>query len=149
MSLLIKSIRLSCILLLFFSTLFMVSCVNDRSLNKKVMGGRLVIKNDILDKEFNSFFVDSIITAQGIMPYKKFLSPGDRIELPYKKIKKLRFVRQYVDHAKVYTISCPMSLDEEVTIKLIDVHTNRIAGGCFLTQRGVMTKGGVVRWEGA
>jgi hypothetical protein len=44
-------------------------------------------------------------------------------------------------------VSCPSGLDAEVTMKLIDVHTNRLGGGCRLRKRGDMNAGGIVKWE--
>jgi hypothetical protein len=112
-----------------------------------VPGGRIIVRNDILDKEYNSFYVDQIISAHGMMPYRRSLSPGEQTELPYRNIRQIRFVRQYADHAKVYMVSCPSGLDAEVTMKLIDVHTNRLGGGCRLRKRGDMNAGGIVKWE--
>ncbi|HMO18612.1 MAG TPA: hypothetical protein PKA63_10240 [Oligoflexia bacterium] len=59
----------------------------------------------------------------------------------------MRFIRRYEDHSKVYQVDCPSDFDLVMTIKLIDVHTNRLSGGCRLTKRGKMTGGGLVKWE--
>ncbi len=129
-------------LLLSVLVLLSVSCSKE-----KIPGGRIIVRNDILDKEYNVFFVDQIVSANGMVPFRKSLSPGEQFTLPYKNIRKLRFIRQYADHAKVYQVTCPASLQVEVVMKLIDVHTNRLGGGCSLTKRGTMNKGGIVTWE--
>jgi hypothetical protein len=115
--------------------------------SEKIPGGRVIVGNDILDKEFNSFFIDQIITSRGMMGVRKKLAPGEEYVIPYPGIRKIRFVRAYADHSKVYQVTCPSTLDTEVTLKLIDVHTNRLGGGCALVKRGKMSTGGLVRWE--
>jgi hypothetical protein len=115
--------------------------------SEKIPGGRVIVRNDILDKEFNSFFIDQIITPRGMMGLRKKLIPGEEFIIPYPEIRKIRFVRAYADHSKVYLVTCPSTLDTEVTMKLIDIHTNRLGGGCLLVKRGKMNAGGIVRWE--
>ncbi len=114
---------------------------------KFVEGGQITIRNDIMDKEFNSFQVDRIVSNNGLVPYKKELKPGDEVVLPIQGIRELRFKRRYADHFKVYEVSCPSDFNEVVQMKLIDVHTNKLQGGCNLRRRGRMTLGGLVKWE--
>lgn len=129
--------------ILFCSVFFagIISCSE-----AKVDGGEVVIRNDILDKDYNQIQVDRIITSRGASGYRKVLKPGDEVRLPFKHIRSLRFTRRYADHSKVYIVACPKDFDRRVTFKLIDVHTNRLAGGCELRKRGRMERG-VVDWE--
>lgn len=129
------------ILLLFTLLLTLSACGGE-----KVKGGQIVIRNDILDKKYNSFTVDRVLTARGATGFRKTLKPGDEEVLPFKSIRSLRFVRRYADHSKVYIVSCPKGFDTKVQFKLIDVHTNRLGGGCELRKRGRMERG-VVDWE--
>lgn len=115
--------------------------------NKNSKAGTITIKNDILDKEFNTFVVDELLTQNGLSSSKYVLKPGERVSLKQKRISTMRLLRKYADHSKVYLVRCPDELLEDITIKLIDVHTNRLSGGCSLEKRGVMTKGGFVKWD--
>ena len=113
---------------------------------EKIPGGRLVIRNDILDKQFNTFTIDELLTSSGRGDFRKTLRPGDEITVPQKHVLSLRFTRRYEDHSKVYIVRCPEELDEEVRMKLIDVHLNRLSGGCVLSRRGEI-RGGTTVWE--
>ncbi len=113
---------------------------------EKVKGGQITIRNDILDKKYNTFQVDRVITANGSSGFRRLLKPGDEVELPFKWIRSIRFTRRYSDHSKVYVVSCPKGFGEKVQFKLIDVHTNRLGGGCELRKRGRKERG-IVDWE--
>jgi len=110
-------------------------------------GGEITVRNDILDKEYNTFTVDKLVTGKGLSSYKVSLKPGQSVVLPFSGIREMRFSRRYHDHSKVYEVSCPADFDRVVTIKLIDVHTNKMSGGCELSRRGTMSLGGLVKWE--
>lgn len=113
----------------------------------KVAGGKITLQNDILDKEYNTFRVDQVVTGQGATGFSVVLKPGDRITIPHKHIRSLRFVRQYKDHDNIYEVTCPADFNRQTTVKLIDVHTNRLSGGCELTRRGTQEHGQYVKWE--
>lgn len=131
------------ILINIFLLMILVSCAVE-----KTPGGEITIRNDILDKEFNSFSIDQVITSKGAAPYSKILHPSNEIVLPFKNITSFRVVRRYEDHSKVYIVKCPSNHDEKVLMKLIDIHSNRIKGSCKLIKKGEMkVSGGLVRWE--
>ncbi len=111
-----------------------------------VTGGRITIRNDILDKEYNSFVVDEVLSGAGATGYRKELRPGDEVTLPFKHITSLRFTRRYADLSRVYIVHCPEDFDRAVTMKLIDVHTNRLHGGCALVKKGEL-RSGTIHWE--
>lgn len=113
---------------------------------RTVPGGRVIIRNDILDKEFNAFTVDDVMTDAGRCEFRKTFRPGDSASIPYQHVRAMRFSRRYRDHTKLYVVTCPDDFDKEITVKLIDVHTNRLGGGCALSKRGE-TRGGVTTWE--
>ena len=115
--------------------------------DEEVPGGQITIQNDILDKEFNSFTVDSVTTVSGATGYRKTLKPGERSTIPHKNITGLRFTRRYKDHSKIYLVTCPAEFKARTTVKLIDVHSNRLRGGCVLSRYGTMNEGGFMRWE--
>jgi hypothetical protein len=112
----------------------------------QIEGGEITIKNDIQDRSYNVVQVSHVATARGRKSYRVSLNPGQHVVIPYKHIRSLRFTRRYKDHAKVYEVTCPKGFDRQITMKLIDVHTNRIAGGCKLTRKG-KARYGSIKWE--
>ncbi len=131
-----------CLRFLVLAAIFgAVACGGER-----VKGGQITVRNDILDKKYNTFIVDRVVTARGATGFRKLLKPGEEAVLPFKAIRSLRFTRRYADHSKVYVVACPKDFGEKVQFKLIDVHTNRLSGGCELRKRGRMERG-VVDWE--
>lgn len=112
-----------------------------------VPGGEITIKNDIPDREYNSYVVDRVIARSGMTGFRKTIKPGEQVVIPQKGIKSLRFTRRYKDFSRVYVVKCPPGFNKRVTMKLIDVHTNRLRGGCKLVKRGVREHGGYVKWD--
>ena len=112
-----------------------------------VEGGEIQIRNDLLDKEYNSFQIDSVVAKNGAMPFRKVLKPGEGVTLPFKGVRSLRVIRRYPDHSKVYVVQCPADFDRKVTMKLIDIHSNRLSGGCVLSKRGKQERGGLTKWD--
>lgn len=112
-----------------------------------VPGGRVIIRNDVLDKEYNSFVVDAVRTKAGLQGFRKSLNPGDEVVLPFKNVRALRVSRQYSDHTKVYQVECPADLNVQVQMKLIDIHTNRLQAGCVLRKRGERSRSGIMKWD--
>ncbi len=84
--------------------------------------GQILVKNDSQDREYNIVK----LSASGV---SYTLKPGDSELLP-KGVTKISFSRAYKDHTKQYTIKCPDQLTKGIMIKLIDVHTGRLPGGC-------------------
>ena len=120
-----------------------VSCCSSESSNE----GLITIRNDIQDKDFNIVEIDQIVSTAGQGGYDKRLSPGQAVRLPFKTVLSFRVTREYPDHDKVYLVKCPMSLEKEVTMKLLDIHTGKISGGCRLAQKGKRITGGYIKWE--
>ena len=112
-----------------------------------IPGGRVIIRNDVLGKDYNSFVIDSVRTKAGLQGFRKSLSPGDEVILPFKNVRALRVSRQYSDHTKVYHVECPSDLNVQVQMKLIDIHTNRLQGGCVLRKRGERARSGIMTWD--
>lgn len=124
-----------------FLLLFLFGCETE-----SIPNGRILVRNDIGDKNYNSFVIDQVVTKAGLAGFRKVLEPGERILLPQKGIRKLRFTRKYEDHSKVYVVKCPDKLASGIVMKLIDVHTNRIKGDCKLVKKGKKVSG-VTHWE--
>lgn len=111
-----------------------------------VPGGEITIRNDIQDEEFNEVTVSHIVAKSGGGAYRVTLKPDQSVVLPHKGISSLTFSRRYKDHTNVYVVGCPSGFDKQITMKLIDVHLNKLRGGCLLRQKGV-EKNGFVDWE--
>ncbi len=120
----------------------LVACSGDT-----VPPGRVLIRNDILDKEHNSYVIDQVVTSAGLMPFRMTLKPMQKVLLPYKEIKSLRFARAYQDYTAVYEVRCPGKPDQAgFLLKLIDIHLNRMSGGCQLKRKG-KTSHGKTEWD--
>ena len=115
--------------------------------DEKVPGGRITIKNDILDKEYNVISIDQVVSNKGMSSFKASLSPGQEVTIPQKNVRSLRFTREYEDHAKIYVVQCSKKLNKQITMKLIDIHLNKLSGGCKLVKRGKQEHGSYVKWE--
>lgn len=118
-------------------------CSGDKSTDK--VG--VTIRNDVQDKEYNNIEIDQLVTTTGQGSYKVKLSPGEEVSLPFEKVLSFRVTREYPDHDKVYLVKCPMNLKKPVTMKLLDIHTGKISGGCRLAQKGVRVEGGWIKWD--
>jgi hypothetical protein len=101
------------------ATLFIIS---SGCADSSVPAGRILVRNTSEDKTFNVVEVSA--------GNKNFsLKPGDEALLP-KGVSKIYFSREYSDHTKRYVVECPANPPKGIAMKLLDVHLNRIAGGC-------------------
>lgn len=90
-------------------------------------GVGITIKNDIRDASYNVIQIQS----SGAVTTSGSLKPGQRMNVPGSGALKFTFSRKYSDHTKVYKVECP-ARSKRSRLKLIDVHLNRMAGGCKL-----------------
>jgi len=97
--------------------LFLVACAGDN-----VPAGRILVKNDSQDREYN------VITVSGGGSFAS-LKPGERFLLP-KGIKSFSVQRRYRDYTRAYSVNCPPLGDQGISMRLIDIHVNRMPGGC-------------------
>ncbi len=88
--------------------------------------GRIMVKNDSQDSEYNVISV----SGGGMSVY---LKPGERVVLPA-STRTLSVQRRYKDYTRSYSVECPQPGARGIFIKLIDIHVNRIAGGCKTTR---------------
>ncbi len=93
------------------------ACSGDRA-----PAGRIMVKNDSQDREFNVISV----SGGGV---SSSLRPGERVTLP-PSTRAFSVQRRYRDYTRSYTVECPAPGTRGIFIKLIDIHVNRIAGGC-------------------
>lgn len=91
------------------------------SCDSAVPDGRIRIKNDIQDSSYN------IISVSGAGSFS--LKPGES-KLLSKGSTYFSLSRRYKDYTRNYTIRCPSHINTGITIKMIDAHLNRMAGGC-------------------
>ena len=81
-----------------------------------------MVKNDSQDRSYN------VITVSGGGAYGA-LKPGEKIILP-SGTKNFSVERRYKDYTRSYSVVCPPLSGRGILVKLIDIHVNRIAGGC-------------------
>lgn len=110
--------------LLLLSLLF-ISCEEGRRIG-------ITIRNDIQDREYNQIVVDQVKASGMTQVFSRTLKPKEEVVLPFSKVIGFRVSRRYQKITRVYQVSCPAAANG-VVIKLIDIHLNRIAGGCSLT----------------
>jgi hypothetical protein len=83
-----------------------------------------MVKNDSQDREYNVLEVSGGGILASLKPGQtKLMPPGTQ---------SLSFTRRYKDYSRYYSVSCP-KITKGILIKLIDVHVNRMAGGCKTT----------------
>ena len=112
--------RRSKYLVLFVSTLLLsgvMGCLGDN-----VPDGRILVKNDSQDREFN------VISVLGGGKYS-ILKPGERVLLP-PGTKTFTATRRYEKFTRRYTVACPPIQGPGIVVKMIDMHTNRMPAGC-------------------
>jgi hypothetical protein len=102
------------------ATVLIVGCSRE-----KAPPGRIVVKNDSQDRSYN------VITVSGGGLFAS-LKPGERTTLPA-GTRTFSVQRQYKEYVRSYSVSCPELGDKGIFVKLIDIHVNRIAGGCKTT----------------
>jgi hypothetical protein len=131
-----------CAILEIILTLTAVSCATDPAPK-----GFYVVRNDIMDKEFNTVVIDQVTAGSAMTSFSVTLTPGKEIQIPYRRVTGLRFTRRYRDFSRVYLVKCPAESEAGVTLKLIDVHLNRLGGGCVLQKKGERKASGSIEWE--
>lgn len=114
------------LLLISFFLIGLLGC----ELTSSVPEGRIKIKNDSQDRNFNILQVYG-----GGVSFS--LKPGESKLLPSGS-NTFTFTRQYQDYARNYSVECPEfnAKSKGIVVKMIDVHTNRIAGGCKTVSAG-------------
>ena len=105
-------------LALLLATAFTFSaCGGDRPPEDRIM-----VKNDSQDSSYN------VITVSGGGKFAS-LKPGEKLVLPA-GTKNFSVERRYKDYTRSYSVACPPNKGRWILVKLIDIHVNRIAGGC-------------------
>lgn len=107
----------------FFSMLLLIALLI--GCEEGVPDGRIRVKNDSQDKSFNVV----VVAAGGV---SHTLNPKESALLP-RGATFISFSRAYKDYTRRYSVTCPSNLKSGITIKLIDVHLNRMPGGCVTT----------------
>jgi hypothetical protein len=96
--------------------LLLVGCQADN-----IPAGRILVKNDCQDREFN------VISVSGGGSYKS-LKPGQSFLMP-RGVREFSVTRRYREYTRYYAVKCP-EIKKGIRVKLIDIHVNRIDGGC-------------------
>jgi hypothetical protein len=99
-----------------------LAVVSSGCLGDSVPDGRILVKNDSQDSEFN------VISVLGNGRYA-ILKPGERVLLPA-GTRSLTATRRYATYTRRYSVACPKIEGPGIVIKMIDMHTNRMPAGC-------------------
>ncbi len=94
---------------------------------KPVPYGRIRVRNDFRESKY------IINVTAGNARFS--LKPRQFALLP-KGTTLIDFSHPYDNHIKTYTVSCPEKIGKGITIKMIDVYVNKIAGGCSTIAAG-------------
>ena len=89
----------------------------------------ILIKNEIQDRTYNTIRIDRVMAGESGLGVSGTLRPGQTLLLR-RGVTGIRFSREYKEFTRTYLVECPADLTKGIVIKLIDVHMNRIAGGC-------------------
>jgi hypothetical protein len=90
-----------------------------------VPDGRILMKNDSRDREYNVIVVSAGGATRSLKPNEKFLLPAGT--------RSFSVSRQYKEYTRRYSVSCPAFSGAGIVVKTIDIHLNRIQGGCKTT----------------
>lgn len=149
--------RFSCLRSFYFLGLFAALCCKVLSCTvlcctvlscttEQAPAGRILLRNDSLDKQFADFTIDQLTTAEGSAGFRATLSPGEKTLLP-RGVTTFRLTRKYRDHSKIYKVRCEAKLSKGMIIRLIDIHSGRLAGDCKLVRKGELDQNGNMNWE--
>ena len=87
-----------------------------------VPDGRILFKNESQDRQYNVMKVSGPGVSTSI-------SPGEYVIFAA-NTRRFSVSRKYKDYTRYYTVECPAISGSGIRVKMIDVHVNRIAGGC-------------------
>lgn len=87
-----------------------------------VEDGKITVINDSQDSDFNILEVSGNGASFSLNPGEYAIMPSDTTTL--------YFSRQYKEYTRSYEVRCPHLEGGGIRMKLIDVHVNRISGGC-------------------
>jgi hypothetical protein len=112
-------------LLLMLITACCVVAALSGCLGDNVPAGRILVRNDSRDREFNTIVVAAGGASRSLKPGGKFLLPPGTSHFSVS--------REYKEYTRRYTVACPPLGDKGIVVKTIDIHLNRIQGGCKTT----------------
>ncbi len=107
-------------LLLCLSVPVVVGCSSDTA-----PPGQIKVKNDSRDREYNVISVSGGGASASLKPDQSLVLP--------KGTRSFSVERRYEKFTRYYSVSCPTLKNEGIIVKLIDIHVNRIRGGCKTT----------------
>ena len=111
-----------------FSLLFWPIIFGLSGCGEKVPDGRIRFRNDSRDSEYNVVKVSAGGSSYTLHPTEATLLP--------RGTRHIAVSRAYRDYTRRYEVECPGTVKSGFVIKLIDVHLNRMSGGCKTIQAG-------------
>lgn len=108
----------------------------------------VTVINDLREDEpGHTLKVDYVRLRGVVLPIRIEVAPRSSVLVTKRDISSLRITRIYDRKRLVFEVSCPVGKAEEVQLKLLDVWSNRMPGGCRLTRKGTWKPGTGTRWE--
>ena len=115
---------------------------------RSAIAAEITMRNDLSDEDKGHIIrIEGVRSTAGQKNYRVTLNPGDSVTIPGKNITGFTAVRQYDTYAKKYEVTCPGRTDVAVKTKLIDIHLDKMSGGCTLMRVGRSTPGGGTVWQ--
>ena len=84
--------------------------------------GQVRVKNDFHGDEYTTV----VVSAAG---RSYTMEPGDRVLLP-QGVTTISFKYKQKNYTRYYTVECPRDLGAGINMKLLEVHVNKLDGGC-------------------
>ena len=104
------------------NSLLLVCCLSGCDVLSSVPAGRIQIKNNFWGKKNSSFTVSGGGMTRRLNAHEEILMPTGTTSMS--------FSYQGQDGPYQYKVQCPPRISKGITLKLIDVHSNRLPGGC-------------------
>lgn len=109
----------------------------------------IVFRNDLdPNDKGHKIRIQDVRSRNGAINFRHTIEAGEVVTFPGKNIVHFVAIRLYDRWGKAYEVRCPAAENMRVKLKLIDIHTNRIAEGCSTVRFGKWTQAGGIRWGG-
>ena len=130
------------ILTLIFSPIFIFSLNQAQAIE-------LTIVNDLKEYEQNrTLKIENAISVEA--PKRKInfkLNPGEEKAITKGNVRSFVLSRNFTRHKIKYDVLCPKNAKGKHLVNLVQIHDNKIPGGCKLTRTGHRAKIGGMSWK--
>lgn len=109
----------------------------------------IIFQNDLASKTGGDLVkIDQVRTAGAIAAMPVYVRAGQRKSISPKSVLSFRVSRMHgTDKADTYLVECDEAAGEPVIVKVLDVHSNHMPGGCTTTKTGFWTSEAGYVWK--